>query len=111
MIVSGHTHAPYICPNFDGTASSLTSASSFGRLITDIDLVIDHQTKDVKSVTAETSSSRRTSPKDPAETAIVDRYRTASAPIANRIVGAITADITRTRAGGNCRTASRRSAT
>ena len=29
----------------------VTSASSFGRVVTDIDLVIDHQTKDVKSAT------------------------------------------------------------
>ena len=96
VIVSGHTHAPYICPNFDGSGKLLTSASSFGRLITDIDLVIDHQSKDVKSVTARNVIVTQDVAKDPAETAIVDRYRTASAPIANRIVGAVTADMIRT---------------
>ena len=96
VIVSGHTHAPYICPNFDGTGKLLTSASSFGRVITDIDLVIDHQSKDVKSVTARNVIVTQDVAKDPALTAIVDRYRTASAPIANQVVGAITADITRT---------------
>ena len=55
VIVSGHTHAPYICPTSTARASSLTSASSFGRVITDIDLVIDHQTKDVKSVDGPTT--------------------------------------------------------
>ena len=75
VIVSGHTHAPYICPNFDGTGKLLTSASSFGRVITDIDLVIDHQTKDVKSVTARNVIVTQDVAKDPALTAIVDRYR------------------------------------
>jgi 5'-nucleotidase len=95
VIVSGHTHAPYICPNFAGTGKLLTSASSFGRVITDIDLVIDHQTKDVKSATAVNVIVTQNVAKDPIETAIVDRYRAASAPIANQIVGAVTADITR----------------
>ena len=96
VIVSGHTHAPYICPNFAGTGKMLTSASSFGRVVTAIDLVIDHQSKDVKAVTARNVVVTRDVPRDPDAKAIVDRYRTASAPIANQIVGAITADITRT---------------
>ena len=36
----------------------------------------------------------RTVPKDPAITAIIDHYQPISAPIANRIIGSITADIT-----------------
>jgi 5'-nucleotidase len=104
VIVSGHTHAPYICPNFKGTGKLLTSASSFGRVITDIDLVIDHQSKDVKSVTARNVIVTQNVARDPDQKAIVDRYRTASAPIANRIVGAITADMTRASAGGDAPT-------
>ena len=96
VIVSGHTHAPYICPNFDGTGKLLTSASSFGRVITDIDLLIDHQSKDITTAVARNVIVTQDVAKDPALTAIVDRYRTASAPIANQVVGAITADITRT---------------
>ena len=57
-----HTRAVHL-PDFAGTGKLLTSASSFGRLITDIDLVIDHQTKDVKSATARNGSSRRQSPR------------------------------------------------
>ena len=53
VIVSGHTHAQYICKGAKEIDGKLvTSAASFGRLVTDIDLVIDHQTKDVKSKTA-----------------------------------------------------------
>ena len=47
--MSAHTHQPYIC-QINGKL--VTSASSFGRLITDIDLRIDHQTKDIVSATA-----------------------------------------------------------
>ena len=49
LVVSAHTHQPYIC-KFNGIPT--TSASSFGRLITDIDLTIDHQSKDVTAVDA-----------------------------------------------------------
>jgi 5'-nucleotidase len=92
LVVSAHTHQPYIC-KFNGITT--TSASSFGRLITDIDLVIDHKTKDVTSVEAHNVIVTRDVAKDPSETAIVNKYNTLSAPIANRIVGSITADITR----------------
>lgn len=101
VIVSGHTHAQYICAGakeIDGKV--VTSASSFGRLVTDIDLVIDHQTKDVKSATARNVIVTQDVAKDPAETAIINKYRTLAAPIGNRIVGSITADLLSTRDGG-----------
>jgi 5'-nucleotidase len=93
LVVSAHTHQPYIC-NFNGIPT--TSASSFGRLITDIDLVIDHQSKDVTSVNARNVIVTRDVPKDAAETAIVNKYDALSAPLANRVVGFQTANITRT---------------
>jgi 5'-nucleotidase len=92
VVVSAHTHQPYIC-NFGGIVT--TSASSFGRLITDIDLQIDGKSKDVESVEAQNRIVTRDVAKDPAETAIIDKYNTISAPIANRVVGSITTDITR----------------
>jgi 5'-nucleotidase len=93
LVVSAHTHQPYVC-RFNGILT--TSASSFGRLITKIDLTIDHQSKDVSSATAENVIVTRTVPKDPAETAIIAKYGALSGPIANRVVGSQTADITRT---------------
>jgi 5'-nucleotidase len=93
VVVSAHTHQPYIC-DIDGKL--VTSASSFGRLITDIDLRIDHQTKDVEDATATNVIVTRDVAKDPAETEIVDKYNALSGPIAHRVIGSITADITRT---------------
>ena len=92
LVISAHTHQPYIC-KFNGIPT--TSASSFGRLITDIDLTIDHQSKDVTAVDAHNVIVTRDVPKDPAITEIIDHYNTFSAPIANRLIGSITTDITR----------------
>ena len=92
LVLSAHTHQPYVC-KFNGIPT--TSAASFGRLITDVDLTIDHQSKDVTAVDAHNVIVTRTVTKDPAITAILDHYRPLAAPIANRIIGSVTADITR----------------
>ena len=92
VVVSAHTHQPYIC-HINGKL--VTSASSFGRLITDIDLRIDHQTKDIESATAHNVIVTRNVTPDPDEQAIIDKYNALSGPIAHRVIGSITADITR----------------
>jgi 5'-nucleotidase len=92
LIISAHTHQPYIC-NFGGRY--VTSASSFGRVITDVDLTIDHQTKDVKAVNARNVIVTRDVAKDPDQTDLITKYNKIAGPIKNRIVGSISADITR----------------
>jgi 5'-nucleotidase len=92
LVISAHTHQPYIC-NFNGITT--TSASSFGRLITDVNLVIDHQTKDVSSIEAHNVIVTRDVAKDPSETAIVNKYDGLSSAIANRVVGSQTANMSR----------------
>jgi 5'-nucleotidase len=92
LVLSAHTHRAYSCV-IEGLP--VTSASSFGRLITDVDLVIDHESKDVKQVTVTNRIVTRDVAKDPAQTALIAKYDGLSAPIANRIVGRISADITR----------------
>ena len=47
-VLSGHTHQAYNCV-IDGIP--VTSAASFGRLVTDMDLTIDRRTKDITSIT------------------------------------------------------------
>jgi 5'-nucleotidase len=92
VVLSAHTHQPYICKR---NGMLLTSAASFGRLITKVDLTLDRRTRDVKSETAENVIVTRDVPEDPAVKAIVDKYKAISAPIAGRVVGRITAAITR----------------
>ncbi len=49
MVVSGHTHQPYVCDVEDpeGQSRLLTSASSFGRLYTETNLTYDRRTRDI----------------------------------------------------------------
>ena len=92
VVVSGHTHAAYNCMF---GSKLVTSASSFGRLITDIDLTIDTATGDVVTKTATNRIITRDVAKDAEETAIVSKYKTLSAPLANKVIGRITGDIVR----------------
>ncbi|MFI6134141.1 bifunctional metallophosphatase/5'-nucleotidase [Micromonospora sp. NPDC051141] len=93
VIVSGHTHAAYNC-NINGKL--VTSASSFGRLVTDINLKIDPRTRDVVSASANNVVVTRDVAKDPASTELISRYKTALGPVADRVVGETATAITKT---------------
>ncbi|HEX5730591.1 bifunctional metallophosphatase/5'-nucleotidase [Microbacterium sp.] len=90
VIVSAHTHQPYVC-NFSGKL--VTSAASFGRLITDIDLTIGHRSKAIESAVATNRLVSQDVPKDAQASALLKKYTDLSAPLANRIIGTISADI------------------
>jgi len=93
LFVTGHTHQPYNCV-IDGRP--VTSASSFGRLVTDIDFTLDRRTKDIESVSANNVIVDRTVERAPDIQALIDRYTTLVAPIRDRVIGNLTADLTRT---------------
>ena len=121
LVVSGHTHRFYSCtlPNSKGT-SVVTSAGTNGQLITDIDYSIDRRTGRFAEVTAKNVVVENGIPDgnggwqkdaagvflknpatvDPKAKKVADKYRTAVAPIANKVVGTITGDIVRL-AGAN----------
>jgi 5'-nucleotidase len=92
VVVSGHTHQAYNC---EIGGKLVTSASSFGRLVTDIDLSIDRRTGDVITAAADNVIVDRTEVKDPAQTDLIARYREALGPIANQVVGTTAEPITR----------------
>lgn len=92
LFITGHTHQAYNCV-IDGRR--VTSASSFGRVVTDIDLVIDSQTGEMVSATANNNIVTRDVALDPFLTSLVTKYNDLSAPLANRVIGSITATITR----------------
>ena len=100
LIISGHTHNPYVCnvPDPKGQQRMVTSASSFGRLFTETNLTFDRRTNDIvrSSVTGSNLVVSRDVAKAADETALINTYKTLIAPIANKELGAITADITRT---------------
>ena len=91
IVVSGHTHAGYNC---QVGGRIVTSAASFGRLVTDIGVTIDEHTGVVSTANAENVIVTRTVAPDPAQTALIAKYNTLVAPLANRIVASITADLT-----------------
>lgn len=93
VIVSGHTHRAYICTI--GT-KLVTSAASYGRLITDIDLRIDKTTDKIVSKTARNVIVTREVPTNPAQSSILDRYRPFYTAISHKVIGSIGSDITRT---------------
>jgi 5'-nucleotidase len=92
VVVSGHTHQAYNCA-VDGKL--VTSASSFGRLVTDIDLSIDRRTGEVITAEAENVIVARDVTEDPDQTALIARYREALGPIAGEVVGSAAVDLTR----------------
>ena len=92
LVVSGHTHSAYSC-QIDGKA--VTSAFSFGRVLTDIDMKVDRATGDTTAISVNNRIITRDVDKDAAITSLINRYQTLAAPIANRPIGRITADITR----------------
>jgi 5'-nucleotidase len=100
LVISGHTHQAYVCqiPNSAGRKIPVTSAASFGRLLTDIDVTVDTATKKVTGVTARNIVIDRSNTKitvDAGIKGLVDRYAALAAPISSRVVGSVTADITR----------------
>ncbi|MGW5237808.1 bifunctional metallophosphatase/5'-nucleotidase [Monashia sp. NPDC004114] len=100
MIISGHTHQPYICslPDKTGTPRLVTSASSFGRLYTDTEVTYDRRTQDIVRPTMSDSTnmlvSRNVAP-DPTQTDLLNTYKDLVKGVAARIIGTISGDITR----------------
>lgn len=110
VIVSGHTHAEYRCTiTTNGVTRLITSAASFGRILTDITLTIDDKTGELVQASAENvivenalntpgpNVTRIPDPskEDPRVAAIVTQYVTAAAPLANQVIGSIQGDLTR----------------
>jgi 5'-nucleotidase len=111
VIVSAHTHAEYRCTVTTGGVTRLiTSASSFGRILSDITLTVDHGTGKLLQASAENvivenalntpgpgvTRTPDPSKEDPRVQAVVDQYVAAAAPLANRVIGRIQGDLTRT---------------
>ncbi|HEY3465032.1 MAG TPA: bifunctional metallophosphatase/5'-nucleotidase [Amycolatopsis sp.] len=96
-IFTGHSHQQYNCVINDpaGQPRTVIQGSSFGRLLSVVDLKIDLKTRDV--VRAQTKAHNeivtRTVTPDPAVAALVAEAKTKAAPIANKQVGTITADL------------------
>ena len=111
VIVSAHTHAEYRCTiTAGGVTRLITSASSFGRVLSDITLTVDDKTGELAQAAATNivvGNALNTpgpgvvrvpdpSREDPQVAAVVAQYVTASAPLSNQVIGRIQGDLTRT---------------
>ena len=99
-VITGHTHLPYNCrlPDPDGNPRIVTSAFSFGRVVSELDLVLDKRTGDVRrdlSTAVNHPVIRAQVTPDPAITAVIDKWKPLSDVIGSREVGKITGDIKR----------------
>lgn len=115
-LVTGHTHQAYVCtiPDPAGNPRLVTSASSFGKLYTDTTLTYDRRTNDIVRTAVKAPKAKgakhhpRPKPANPVSanhivdrdqapandlTALIARWNTLAAPIANRPQGYISADI------------------
>ena len=110
LVISAHTHAAYNCsanataaatratglPNKAGRSIPVTSASAFGRVLTDIDVTLDPKTHDVVAVSPVNRLVDRGDPAivqaiadHPAVRDIVQGYATLAAPLADGVVGVL----------------------
>ncbi|KUN80227.1 bifunctional metallophosphatase/5'-nucleotidase [Streptomyces griseoruber] len=99
-LVTGHTHAAYVCtiPDPAGNPRMVTSAASFGRLYTDTTLTYDRFTGDIARTSVKSANHvvTRTVAKAPDMTELISKWNTLAAPIGNRAIGYIAADVPNT---------------
>lgn len=98
MIVTGHTHQPYVChlPDPAGNDRLVTSAADYGRVVTETQLVLNRRTKDVnRELTTSTNHlvARDQLTADPAQTGIIAKWKKLAGPTMNEIVGTHVEDI------------------
>lgn len=100
VLVTGHTHLPYNCriPDSAGNERIVTSAYSYGRVVSEMDLVIDKRTNDIRrdlSVATNHVVEQAALTPDPAVTAVLDKWNPLFEAADSIVVGNITADINR----------------
>src|SRR5262245_16851184 len=93
VVVSGHTHRAYRCV-IDGRL--VTSADKFGTIVTEIEIEVDHNTRDVVSARADNLIVRTDAyAKDAEQTALIYAYDELVKPLAEQPAGSITATLSR----------------
>ena len=99
-MITGHTHLPYNCmlPDADGQPRIVTSAYAYGRVVTEVSLVLDKRTHDVRrdlSTSQNHAVLQDGLAPDPAMTAIIEKWQPLYDAAGNTPVGTISADINR----------------
>lgn len=100
VLITGHTHLPYNCvlPDPAGQPRIVTSAYSYGRIVSEFQLVLDKRTDDVRrdlSTAVNHLVDHASLTPDPAITAVLAKWEPLYAAAGNTPIGTITADIVR----------------
>ena len=99
VVLSGHTHQQYVCSVQDpkGRPRLFSSGSSFGRVISEVNLKVDRRTGDVvrSSLKGDNHVVTRDIAPDPATQKFVKTWQDRVSEIADKPIGKITADLTR----------------
>jgi 5'-nucleotidase len=94
VVVTGHTNGIYIC-TVDGRL--VTSAGAYGTRVTDISVLLDPKSSDViGSKARDIIIAESNFAEDPAQVTLINAYKKQAEPLMNRVVGQITATVTRT---------------
>jgi 5'-nucleotidase len=100
VMITGHTHLPYNCvlDDADGNPRIVTSAYSYGRVVSELNLVLDKRTDDVRrdlsSATNHTVEQASLTP-DPKITSIIEKWQPLVDAAGDTPIGTISADINR----------------
>lgn len=106
MVLTGHTHQAYNCTIADpaGRKRLVSSAASYGRVVTEIDFKINRRSGDVirRSVQARNHIVRQNVAPVRMQTRIIDKWSRLADEVGDQPIGEVTEDITRaTDAAGN----------
>jgi 5'-nucleotidase len=99
-VITGHTHQPYNCmlPGPDGRKRMVTSAYSYGRVVTEMILVIDKRTGEVRRALSRAKNHavlQSAFAPDPVQASIINKWMPLFEESGNTPVGTISADILR----------------
>jgi 5'-nucleotidase len=83
IVLSAHSHQSYVC---DIGGRLVTSAGSFGTLLTEVDITLDRATHRIVGKRARNLVVNANGERDARLTALIDNYTKLSAPLGDRIV-------------------------
>ncbi len=90
VVVTAHTHRYYVC---EVAGKLVTSAGSYGTLVTEMDLTLDRTTKKIISKSARNIIVKPDGEKDAALTALVAQYAKLSEPLENRVIARVQQEV------------------
>ncbi|MET8988043.1 bifunctional metallophosphatase/5'-nucleotidase [Nonomuraea wenchangensis] len=100
VVLTGHSHQAYLCKVKDpaGNDRLYSQGGSFGRVITQVDLKVNLKNLDIdrSSVVADNHVVTRTVDPDPDISTFVETWKDRVAPVANKAIGSITAELSNT---------------